>query len=141
MHLALTANGDFHPLTQGVHDGNTNAVQTTRNLVATSSKLAASVQHREHGFQGAFARAGMHIRRDAAAVITDKRGAVFSENNRDLVAMPSQGLIHGIVHHLVNEMVEATRPCCTDVHPRALPHRFESFKDLNLFGTVGGLNF
>ena len=83
----------------------------------------------------------MHIRRDAAAVITHKRGAVFSENNRDLVAMPCQGLIHGIVHHLVDEMVEPARTGGPDIHSRALAHRFKSFKDLNLFGTVGGLNF
>jgi hypothetical protein len=29
MHLALTAHGDFNPLTQGIDDGNANAMQTT----------------------------------------------------------------------------------------------------------------
>ena len=73
MHLALTAHGDFNPLAQGVNDGNANTMQTTRNLVTTSPKLATGVQHREHGFQGAFPCAGMNIRGDSTAVITHKR--------------------------------------------------------------------
>ena len=141
MHLALTAHGDFNPLTQSVNNRDADAMQTTRNLVATGSKLSTCMQHRHHRFQGTFARAGMNVRRDAAAVVTDKRRAVFSENNRDLVAMPSQGLIYGIVHHLINEMMEAAGTGGPDVHTRALAHRFKPFKDLNLFGTVGGLNF
>jgi hypothetical protein len=83
----------------------------------------------------------MNVRRNSAAVVTDKRRAVFSENNRDLVAMPSQGLIYSIVDHLIDEMVEAAGTGGPDVHTRALAHRFQSFKDLNLFGTVGGVNF
>jgi hypothetical protein len=44
----------------------------------------------------------MDIRRNSASVVADKRRAVFSENNRDLVAVPSQGLIDSVVHHLIH---------------------------------------
>jgi hypothetical protein len=83
----------------------------------------------------------MDIRRNSASVVADKRRAVFSENNRDFVAVPSQGLIDSVVHHLVHEVVESTGARGTDVHSRALTHRLQALKNLNLFGTVGGLNF
>jgi hypothetical protein len=83
----------------------------------------------------------MNIRRDPSAVVTHKRRAVFSENNRDFVAVPSQGLIDGIVHHLINKVMQTTGTRGTDVHARALTHRLQAFKNLNLLSTVGGLNF
>ena len=55
--------------------------------------------------------------------------------------MSSQGLIHGVVPHLLHEVMQPTGTGRTDVHSGALPHRLQAFKNLNLFGTVGGLNF
>ena len=55
--------------------------------------------------------------------------------------MPSQGFIHGIVHHLVHQVMQPSRTGGTDVHSRALTHRLQAFKNLNLFSAVGSLNF
>ena len=37
--------------------------------------------------------------------------------------------------------IGTTGPRGTDVHARALTHRLQAFKNLNLLSTVGGLNF
>ena len=36
--------------------------------------------------------------------------------------------------------MKTTRPRGADVHARALPDRLQPFQDLDLLGTVGGLN-
>ena len=54
--------------------------------------------------------------------------------------MPGQGLIHRVIHHLVNEMVQTAGPRTADVHARAFPHRFKTLQNLDLLGAVGGLN-
>ena len=54
--------------------------------------------------------------------------------------MPSQSLVDRVIDNLVHQMMESTRPCGADVHPRALTDWLKPFEDLNLFSAVGGLN-
>ena len=62
------------------------------------------------------------------------------EHHQNFVAMAGKGLIDGIVHHLVDEMVQTPRACGADIHPRPLPNRFQTFQNLDLLGAVGGLD-
>ena len=87
VHLVLAVNRDLHPLGEGIDHRHTNAVQAARNLVATRAKLAAGVQHREHGFKGALTGARVDIGGDAAAVVGDGARAVVVEHRQDLVAV------------------------------------------------------
>ena len=99
------------------------------------------MQHRQHRLQGAAAGAGVNVRGDATAVVGDAGGAIGVDHHQDRVAMAGQGLIHSVVHHLVDEMVQASGAGGADVHPRPLAHRFQAFEHLDLFGAVGGLDF
>src|SRR5439155_18092693 len=48
--LAVEVDVELEPLRQGVDDGHTDAVQTTRDLVTGAPKLAAGVEHGEDDF-------------------------------------------------------------------------------------------
>ena len=82
----------------------------------------------------------MDVGGNPTPVVGDTRGPILVKDNRDLVAMASEGFIDGIVHHLVNEVVEAPRPRGADIHSRPLTNRLQAFQHLDLFGAVGGLD-
>ena len=139
--LPLPMNRDLHPLGEGVHHRHADAVQAARHLVPTGAELAAGVQDGEHGFQSAPAGARVHIGGNAATVIGDGAAAILVEDDEDLVAMASEGLVDRIVDHLVNEVMQTTGPRGADVHARPLTHRLQAFQHLDLLGAVGRLNF
>jgi hypothetical protein len=103
--MALTENGDFHPLAEGIDHGDPHPMKTPRNFVSSRAKLAARMEHGQHRFQGAFPGAGMDVGGNPTPVVGDTRGPILVKDNRDLVAMASEGFIDGVVHHLVNEVV------------------------------------
>ena len=138
--LVLAMHRDLHPLTEGVDHGHTNAVQATGNLVTTGAKLAAGVEHGEHRFQGALAGAGVNIGGNAPAVVRNRAGAIVVEHDQDLVAMARQRFVNRVVDHLVHQVVQPPGTGGADVHPRALANGLQPFENLDLLGTVGGLN-
>ena len=140
MHLVLPVHRDFHPLREGVHHRHANTVQAARHLVTASAKLAAGMEHGEHRFQGALAGAGVNIGGDAAAVVGHPAGAIGLQGDHDVGAVARQGFIHRVIHHLVNQVVQTAGTGAADVHPRALTHRLQTLKNLDLLGAVGGLN-
>ena len=140
MHLALTAHGDFHPLTQSIDDGDTNAMQASRNLVTTGSEFATGMQHRQNGFKGTFPSAGVHIGGNPPAVVTDGHRAVLTQHHQNSVAMAREGLIDRVIHHLINQVVQTSWSGGADVHARAFADRFKSLQDLDLFRPVGVLD-
>ena len=111
-------------------------MEAARNLVATAAKFAAGVEHRKHGLQGRLARAGMDIGGNAAAVVGDRGGAVGTETYKDFVAVAGEGLINGVIHHLIHKVMQTPGTGGADVHARALAHRLKPLKDLNLIGAV-----
>jgi hypothetical protein len=54
----------------------------------------------------------------------------------DLVAVAGQRLVDRVVHHLVDEMVQAGRAGGADVHGGPLTDRLEALEDLDLVGSV-----
>jgi len=73
---------------------------------------------------------------DAASVVPDAHRAVVVERDRDIVAVARERLVDGVVHDLVDEVVETPCVSRTDVHRRALPDRLQSFEHLYLPGSV-----
>ena len=140
MHLPLTAHRYLHPLTQGIDDGHTDAVQTAGHLVTAGAELAAGMQHGEHRFQGALAGARVNVCGNAATVVADGRRTVLAEGHQDPVAMARQGLVHRVVHHLIHKVVQSTRPSGADVHAWALANRLQALQHLNLLSAVGVLD-
>src|SRR5699024_3692172 len=118
----------FHTGGQGVDHGNTNTVQTTGDRVGIGVELTAGVQLRHDDLHGRGA-GRVHLHRDATAVVGNLDGAVLLQRDRDLLGVARHGLVHGVVHDLPDEVVEATLSRGADVHARALPDCLEALED------------
>ena len=71
----------------------------------------------------------MHLYRDPAAVIFDRAGIVLLQGDPDLAAETCQMLIHGIIQHLVDQMVQPLDPNASYVHARPFPDSLQPLKD------------
>ena len=49
----------------------------------------------------------MHVYRDAAAVVHNRYGVIDMDGDLNLGAVARQGFIHGVVHHLIEQVMEA----------------------------------
>jgi hypothetical protein len=70
--------------------------------------------------ESAYAFLGVHIHRDAAAVIFDANNVVFLQNDGYRVAMAGHRLVDRVVHDLVYEVMESIDSGGSDIHAGAL---------------------
>ena len=54
--------------------------------------------------------------------------------------MAGERLVHGIVDHLGEEMVQRLLVGSADIHARPPPHRLKPFQDLDVLGGVSGIS-
>eukprot|EP00968_Pinguiococcus_pyrenoidosus_P015268 scaffold1402_cov254-Pinguiococcus_pyrenoidosus.AAC.10 len=71
-----------------------------------------------------------------AAIISNSAAAVSLQHHVDVSAVASQGLVHGVVHHFEDQMVQPLRRSGADVHPRPFAYGFQPFQHLDLFRIV-----
>ena len=50
----------------------------------------------------------------------------------DSVAETCEGFVDRVVYNFVYEMVEASRPLVSDIHPGSFSYRLETFKHMNI---------
>ena len=79
------------------------------DLVAAASELAAGVEHGVHHLQGGPPGLGLDVHGDAPAVVGDGDGVPGVDGHGDMRAVPRQSLVNGVVHDLVDQMVQAGR--------------------------------
>src|SRR6185437_6122097 len=108
----------------------------TGNLVSAAAELAARVQHGEHHLDGGLVLAGHDAARDAAAVVDDAHATIGQQRDLDGVAVAGQRLVHGVVDHLVDQVVQAALAGRPDVHTGPLADRLEAFEDADRTGVV-----
>ena len=133
MDLAVAAHLDLAPLRQGIDGADADAMQTARDLVAAAAKLAAGVQGGHHHFEGGFLLGGVLADRNAAAVVVDGDAAIRMDRDLDAVAGARQGLINGVVHHLVDQVVQGLDIRTADIHARTAANGLEALQDLDVF--------
>ena len=80
----------------------------------------------------------MHTAGDAASVVLNGDAAVRQERDVDGGAGARHGLVDGIVHNLVNQMMQTALRRRTDVHTGTLSDGLETLKDLNLVFVIYG---
>ena len=136
--IAILADDDLQPLTQGVYHAGAHAVQAAGHLVAGvfAAELAAGVQHGENNGHGGDAQLGLDVHGDAAAVIGDLDHVALLDSDLDMIAEARQRLVDGVVHDLVDQMVQALGAGGADVHARPFAHRFQPFQHLDLAAVV-----
>ena len=89
------------------------------------------MQHREHHLKGWDALLRVTSYGYATPVVRHGHGVVRVNGNGDLRTKSRHGLVHGVVHDLPYQVVQAARTRGTDVHARSLAHGVQAFEDLD----------
>ena len=111
-------------------------MQAAGDLVAGTAELAARVQHRHADLDRRAVELWMLVHGKAAAVVPHGDRPVRVNDHPDMVAEACQGLVDGVVHNFINQVVQAAHVGGTDVHAGALADRLEPFEHLNLGSVV-----
>ena len=103
--------------------------RAARRLVGARIEFTAGVQRRHDDFQRRAVRVfGMVVDRDAAAIIGDAAKAALLERDVDEAGVPGHGLVHGIVDHLGEEVMQPGVVGAADIHAGPPPHGFQPFQ-------------
>ena len=130
--LALFMDLDREPLGKGVDDGRADAVQAAGDLIAAAAEFAARMQDRIDDLERGAAGLGLNVHGDAAAVIGDGDGVAGVDRHGNVGAVAREGLVDGVVHDLIDEMVQAAGGRRADIHARTFPDGLQPLKDLDL---------
>ena len=136
--VAVAAHVDGEPLGAGVDNGCTYAVEAAGHLVAgvLAAELAAGVQDGVDDGDGGQAGVGLDVHGDAAAVVGDLDDVILQDLDLDVVTVTGQCLVDGVVHDLVDQMMQAPLAGGADIHAGALAHGLQTLQDLDLAGVI-----
>ena len=112
------------------------AVQSAGHFVGAFVELAACVQHGHDDFQGRFLFLLMEVDGDASAVVLDGDGVVGVDGYFDVVAIACHGFVDGVVHHFVDQVVQAVFTDVADIHGGTFAHGLQAFEHLDVAGRV-----
>ena len=130
--VAILGDRHLQPGGQGVDHAHAHAVQAAGDLVSPAAELAARVQHRKADLYRGPAELGVDARGDAAAVVGHADGVVLLDGDLDGVADARHGLVDGVVHDLIDQVVEPALIGGADVHARAAAHRLQPLQNLDI---------
>ena len=135
--FAVTPNRQFEVIRQRIDDRHADAVQTAGDLVGRVIELTAGMEHRHDDFGGGNALLGVHIDGNTASVVGNRHRFVGVHRDDDLVAVPGQRLIDGVVHDLEHHVMQSAAIIgVTDIHSGALANRIEALQDFDFAGIV-----
>ncbi len=138
--LAVAADFQLQPGRQRVDHGNTDAVQAARNLVGVLVELSAGMKLRHDDLGGRDALV-VHVGRNAAPIVDHRHRTVGVERHGDEVGVARQRLVDGVVHHLVDHVMQArTVVGVADIHAGPLADGIQPLQNLDGIGAVFGLN-
>ena len=136
VNLAVPVDLDGEPLGEGVDHAGAHAVEAAGDLVAAAAELAAGVEDGIHHLQGGTARLSLDVHGDAAAIVHHGDGVALVDLHQDVRAVACQGLVDGVVHDLIDQVVQPRGGGGADIHTRALAHCLQALQDLDLRGVV-----
>ena len=82
-------------------------MQSARNLVGALVELTAGVEHCHHNLERGLVEFGVLVHGNTEAVVLNRYGVVLIYSHVDVGAVACHGLIDGVIHRLVNEVVES----------------------------------
>ena len=114
-------------------------MQPAGNLVGAAIELAAGVQRGEDHLGRRLALFVVNVHRHATAVVAHRDRFAGMDDHVDLIAVPAQGLVDGIVHQLLNHVVQTGAVVgVADVHARPLAHGVQAAQHLDAPRVVSG---
>ena len=137
--LAFPMNLRFQVDGQGVHTRDANTVQTSRDLVSILVEFSSCTDLGHDHLQGTDAFLLVHVHGDPTAIVHHAHTIGCGDGHVNAVAMTGQGLVNGVVHDFVHEVVQSTHTHIADVHRRAHTDVFHSLKGLNLTCVISRL--
>ena len=78
----------------------------------------------------------MRVDRDAAAIVGDGQEAVGGELDVDEGGVAGHRLVHRIVDHLGEQVVQRLLVGAADIHAGPAAHRLQAFQHLDMAGVV-----
>ena len=111
-------------------------MEAARHLIPAAAEFSASVEDGKDYLQGGPAGLGLNIYRDAPAVVSDGNGIARIDGHCDIRAVARQSLVNGVVHNLVDQVVQARLAGRADIHTGALADRLQTLQHLDLRATI-----
>ena len=97
------------------------------------------MQRRHDDFERGFVlELGMRIDRDAAAVVAHRQIAVGVEIHLDAAGVAGDGLVHGVVDHLGEQVMQRPLVGAADIHAGPAAHRLQPLQHLDIGGRIAG---
>ena len=139
--LAVAVDLHVEPLRERVHDRGADTVESAGCRVRAAAELAARVQLGEDHLDAGEAGLRFDVDRDAAGPVAHLDRVVGVEDDVDLGAVATEGLVDRVVDDLPQAVHEPARVGGSDVHARALAHGFEPLENGEVAGGVVGAHF
>ena len=115
--LAVARDLHFENVGERVHHRHADAVQAAGGLVDLGVEFSAGMQRGHDDLERRLVlELRMRVDRDAAAVVGDGQQAVLVEIDLDPIGMAGDGLVHGIVDHLGEEVMHRLLVGAADIH-------------------------
>ena len=124
------------PYGQGIHHRCAHAVEAAGDLIAAAAEFSAGVEDCIDHLQGRPAGLGLNVHGNAPAVVGDGDGLPRIDGDRNVLAIPGQGLVNGIVHDLIDQVVQTGDGGGADIHTWPFPDRFQPFQHLDLGSVI-----
>ncbi|MPM53593.1 hypothetical protein SDC9_100361 [bioreactor metagenome] len=102
---------DFEPLRQSVDHRGAHAVQAPRDLIPLPAELSAGVQNSKYHLNGRYSHLRLDAHRDAPPVVGHPYDVTFQNGHLDMGAVSGQGLVDGVVHDLIDQVVQPAQGC------------------------------
>ena len=90
------------------------------------------MEHGKHHLEGRLVHLLVHIHGDTTAVVHHAYAVVFEDSDFDMVGVAGEGFVYGVVHDLIDQMVQAAARDVSDVHRRAFAHGLQTFQHLDI---------
>ena len=118
---------------QRVHHGDADAVQAARRFIGTGVELAARVQRGHDDLEGGLVlELGMRVDGNTAAVVDDREIAVLGVADVDPCGMAGHGLVHGVVQHFGEQVMQRLLVSAADIHARPTADRLKAFQHFDV---------
>jgi hypothetical protein len=114
-------------------------MQSTGDLVTVIVEFPAGVQYGHDNFSGrtAFLVLRMNPGRNTPTIVEDADGIVGVNDYLDLVTVPRQRLVDGVVDYLEDHVVQTgTVAGIADVHAGTFTNRLQALENLDAVGVV-----
>ena len=134
--LTVFVHPHLQPLGKGVDHRRAHPMKTAGYLISAAAKLSSGVKHGIHHLQSGPSGLLLDVHRNAPAIVRDPNHIPVQNLHGDVVAVARQGLINGVIHDLIHQMMETRGRGGSDIHARTLPDRFQPLQHLDFRSIV-----